>query len=72
MKTLLVASLAVTLFTAPAAFAFEWPVNQPIRGTEGPDVHHAASQPVEGVEGPDVRHSQSLLRLSGLEWPDVR
>lgn len=59
MKKLLVASAIVSVLTASAAFAFEWPSSQPIKGTEGPDIRYTddsrPAPPVKGIEGPDIR-----------------
>jgi hypothetical protein len=59
MKKLFAASVIAAVLAASAAFAFELPSSQPVKGTEGPDVrltqNDQSTQTVKGIEGPDVR-----------------
>jgi hypothetical protein len=45
MKTLLFATLMVTLLAVSTAFAEDPRPMQPVRGSEGPDVRHTVIQP---------------------------
>ena len=75
MRKLFAAGVIATVLAASTAFALDG-TNQPIRGTEGPDVRRTqddqSTQPVKGTEGPDVRlvgHQHSTQPVVG---PDVR
>lgn len=59
MKKVFAATLVTVLLSASAAFAFELPATQPVKGTEGPEIRliegGRSTQTVKGIEGPDVR-----------------
>jgi hypothetical protein len=82
MKKLFAVSLFSVVLAASTAFALHLPEQEPVKGTEGPDVRLVAfafpggsDQPVKGIEGPDVSLTEDDQRpsqpIKGMEGPDV-
>ncbi len=75
MKKLLAAGVIATVLAASTAFAYDG-TNQPVRGTEGPDIRRSqddqSTQPVKGTEGPDIRLAGRQHSTRPAVGPDVR
>jgi hypothetical protein len=75
IRKLFIASLAAMLLVEPPAFAADSdrpPVNQPVKGTESPDVRSTEPQKMKDAKEPDVRLHGDLDAASGITGTKVR